>query len=321
MKKAILSAYFVLLPLVCFAQHSLPGRVIGQIPAANSTELYQIQVGAFRLAQNAESLSAWLRREGLRVITERSPDLTRVMITGIPSNHVIGYLAMLKLLGFDEVIIREGRPRIAIAEKWEITDTESAFSSFEFNQDFNYIAVENPVFGSQIHFGNYSMPAGDTIVMDNLGVLRVSEGRDAIALSFSPIDDPETAQVFSATRSERIPQSPQMDLFSRTWRVVSYNNNPEIIGSYLLISNAGTYFFSHNNREGNRLSQWRWPDNTTEEFEYSHNNWYSYGRARIVELTPNSLKMADPGFRMFIPGYSSAGMDDYWELVPAGDFR
>ena len=317
MKRMVLFTMFVIFPLVCFSQQNTPRRIIGQIPGADSPGVYQIQVGAFLIAQNAENLSSRLRREGLTVINERFHDFTRVIVSGIPANQMTSYLVRLKQLGIEEVIIREDRARLSISEKWEISDTESVFSSFEFNRDHNYIAVENPVFSDRIHFGRYTMPANNTIIMDNLGVLRVTGDNEDIDLLFSPIDEPETLVIFTASRAQRMPESARIDLFCRTWRVVRYSADPDYIGSYLFVSNAGTYFFTTDDDEENSLSQWRWYDDAMEEFEYSHSNWWNYGRARIIELTENSLKVFDPGFDGFMPGYTSFGMNDFWEFVPA----
>jgi hypothetical protein len=106
-----------------------------------------------------------------------------------------------------------------------------------------------------------------------------------------------------------------MDLFCRTWRVVNCTE-PEYIGNLLFISNAGTYFFTTPDGEANGLSQWRWYGNANKEFEYSHDNWQHYGRVEILDLSINFLNIFDPGFLRIIPGYSSAGANDYWELVP-----
>ena len=309
-KRVFWVIFFILFSFTCFAQQNVPRRIIGQIPSANSTGTFQIQVGAFRVAQNAEALSGRLRAEGFNIINEEFFGYTRVKISGVPAHQVLAYLSRIKQLGFDEVIIKADSSPIFISEKFEISTPDSPFSSFEFNQDLNYIAVE----GSRIHFGDYYMPSMNVINMEGLGVLRINEDSENIDISFSPLNDPHRETRFTASRAERLPESSEMDLFCRTWRVVN-STDTEMIGSYILISNAGTYFFSFDG-ETNSLSQWRWYNNDSEEFEYSHNNWRNFGRAQILELTPNSLKIFDPGFNQSIPGYSSAGFTDIWEMVP-----
>jgi hypothetical protein len=303
----------------CFSQQNIPGKIIGQIPSISSTKLYQIQVGAFKNNQNAETVYALLKRGGLTPVFEKYFDFTRVMIIGVSADRVPDYLARIKQMGFNEVIIREQSTRNAISEKWEITTPESIFSSFEFNQDHNYIAVKNAAYEDSdklVYFGEYTMPARDTISMDNLGVLKIrTDAGNNVSFSFSPIDEPGAEIGFVALKAERMPESPETDLFCRTWRVVNCTLT-EQIGNLLFVSNAGTYFFTTPDGESNSLSQWRWYNNGTEEFDYSHTNWQYYGRAKILELTINRLKMFDPGFSSFISGYSSTDSNDYWELVP-----
>jgi len=92
--------------MFCFSQQNLPKKIFGKIPDSNSTKLYQIQVGAFKIFKNAEEYSVILSRGGLTPVYEKYLDYTRVMITGIPAYQVTCYLVKIKQLGFDEVIIR-----------------------------------------------------------------------------------------------------------------------------------------------------------------------------------------------------------------------
>jgi len=304
---------------LCFSQQNLPGKIIGKIPNSSSTKLYQIQVGAFKITQNAENTSARLSREGFNPVYEKYLDFTRVMVTGIPANQIYEYLAKIKRIGFNEVIIREDNTRYAISEKWEITTPESAYTSFEFNKDYNYIAVKNPEFGDSdipAVFGKYTMPTKNIINMNNLGVLKIgTENDNEINFSFSPIDEPGKEMRLTASKAEVMPEYAETNLLCRTWRVIDCTDTDNI-GNLLFISNAGTYFFTTPDGEYNSISQWRWYDNDTKEFEYTHSNWRHYGRVEILELTRNHLKIFDPGFSTLVPGYSNAGFDDYWELVP-----
>ncbi|MDR0320933.1 MAG: SPOR domain-containing protein [Treponema sp.] len=318
MKRFFIVINLLFLTICCFSQQNMPNRIIGRIPDVNSTRLYQIQVGAFISIQNAENAYLRLQRGGFTPVYEKYLNFTRVMITGIPASQVSANLIRIKQIGFNEVIIREDNNRNTISEKWEITTPGSTYLSFEFNHDNNYIAIENSAPGEEerIHFGEYTMPSRDVIQMDDLGVLRIeADNSNNVNLSFSPIDEPERADRFTASKAQRMPESAEIDLFCRTWRVVNCSN-PENIGNLLFISNAGTYFFTTPDGESNGLSQWRWYGDTHGEFEYSHDNWGHYGRVRILELSRNSLKIRDPGFLNIIPGYSSAGLNVYWELVP-----
>jgi hypothetical protein len=199
-----------------------------------------------------------------------------------------------------------------------ITTPESTYSSFEFNQDHNYIAVKKTVSDDSdklIHFGEYTMPAKDVINMVDLGVLKIKKDNDNNTnFSFSPIDEPEKEMNFEAVKAEKMPESPEIDLFCRTWKIMNCTKS-EDIGKIILFSNAGTYLVTEINSKS-WLSQWRWYGEKKEEFEYSHDNWQHYGRAKIIDLEKNYLKYFDTGYYRNISGYSSANLNYYYELEP-----
>jgi hypothetical protein len=186
----------------------------------------------------------------------------------------------------------------SISEKWEITTPGSAYSSFEFNRDHNYIVVEN---AGPIRFGRYTMPAEDIINMENLGVLRVNEDKDGLHLSFTPIGG--TEMNFTASKAQKLPESAELDLFTRSWRVV--NGPLNSAGLIIIFSNAGTYFVYEIDGSVRTLSRWQWINDSNEEWEFSHNNWQTKGGVRNIELRANYLKLVDP-----------VGT---YELVPAND--
>lgn len=302
----------------CFSQN-IPEKIIGYIPSSSSTKLFQIQVGAFQSEQNAERTALQLDREGFMFTNEKHLDYTRVIISGIPANQVIRHLMKLRKMGFDEVIIREDSTRYTISEKWEITTPGSSYSSFEFNHDGNYIAVEDNTEekDNRVYFGEYTMPARDTINLNNLGVLKIEgDNENDTSFSFSLHDEPEKEINFAAVKAEKMPESLELDLFCRTWKVINCTES-DSVGLLLFISNAGTYFFTTPDGESNEISQWRWYNNKNEEFEYSHDNWQHYGRVKIVDLKRDHLELIDPGYFTSISGYSSAGMNYQWEFVPA----
>jgi hypothetical protein len=311
----------------CFAQQNLPARVIGKIPDKNSAAAYQIQVGAYIVEENAEEAIFRLKKNALNPASEQYLNFTRVMIKGIPANQVANFLAILKEAGFNEVIIREdtassttertGTERTAdITEKWEINTPNSAYAWFEFNRDMYYIAVENNA-NKTMHFGKYTMPNKDTINMENWGVVKISgNNNDGVRFTFSPIDEPAKQINLAAVKAQTLPSSPKQELFCRAWKVVNCTER-ENIGSLLIFSNTGAYYFNLPDEKSNNLSGWKWYDDTNEEFEYSHDNWNHYGRIKINNLTRNSLRMFDPGHFNVIDEYSKAGKDIQWELVPA----
>jgi hypothetical protein len=317
MKRSLFFICLLSVSALCFPQQ-LPSKIIGQIPTGNSTKNYQIQVGAFGVYQNAENASARLKREGFSPIYEKYNNLTRVIVAKIPANQVRNYLIRIKRIGFDEVIIREEARRDGISEKWEITAPGSPYSSFEFNSDYNFIVVENSDSDESeelVRFGKYNMPSKDVIELIDFGILKIGPDNNQTDLSFTPINEPEKEIRLSASKAEKMPQNADTDLFCRTWKVVNCTDTDNI-GLLFFISNAGTYFVTTPDGEANSMSQWRWYNNKTEEFEYTHDDWEYYGRAKILELKRNYLKILDPGFLTTVPGYSNAGYKDYWELVP-----
>jgi len=174
----------------------------------------------------------------------------------------------------------------SINEKWEITTPGSVYSSFEFNRDRNYIAVEN---SGRVHFGRYIMPTEDIINMENLGVLKINEDKDDKPLSFTPVGGSEMS--LTAIRAEKLPESRELDLFTRSWKVV--NGPSEWIGCIYLFSNAGTYLVYAVDGSVNTLSNWRWLNDGHEEWEFSHDEWESSGYVKIEDLRENHLKWVE----------------------------
>ncbi|MDR1177987.1 MAG: SPOR domain-containing protein [Spirochaetaceae bacterium] len=81
--------------------------IIGRIPNVDSTALYRIQVGAFKLRQNAEQVYERLNRLSLNPVYEQYLDFTRVIIGGIRAGDIALCLERIRSAGFNEVIIRE----------------------------------------------------------------------------------------------------------------------------------------------------------------------------------------------------------------------
>ena len=176
----------------------------------------------------------------------------------------------------------------SINEKWEITSPGGVYSFFEFNKDRNYIAVENT---GRVRFGRYIMPAEDTIDMENLGVLKINEDKDEIILLFTPISGAEMDLI--ASRAQKLPDSAELDLFCRSWKVTNISYDVTDNGVIVIFSNAGTYLVYETDGSVRLLSHWRWLNDKHAEWEYSHDNGYSWGSVSIVELRENYLKLVD----------------------------
>jgi hypothetical protein len=89
-----------------FAQQNTAVKVIGRLPGAESCELYQIQVGAFRQSGNAQSAYERLAGASLRPEYEQFRDFTRVKVMGISATDVPVAIERIKNAGFTEIIIR-----------------------------------------------------------------------------------------------------------------------------------------------------------------------------------------------------------------------
>jgi hypothetical protein len=185
-----------------------------------------------------------------------------------------------------------------ISAKWEISDPNSRYISFEFNKDGNYIVVEraatqraaaatctenrmasetnapflayteeNALRASQgddfiTHFGTYTVQNGQTLLLSGFGVFAIISITEN-ELSFSVTLTGQTqAMQYNATKTEdSIAASTKTDLLCRTWLLVKLQGVPLPAGSeqIMLISRAGTYFYKANDGSS-RLSQWKWYD-------------------------------------------------------------
>jgi len=106
MKRLCVFIPIFLLSVFCFAQQNAGIRVIGRIPDATDGRLYQMQVGAFRLTQNASSAFDKLKAASLKPSYEKYGDLTRVMIKGVNPRDVPSYIERIRRAGFSEVFIK-----------------------------------------------------------------------------------------------------------------------------------------------------------------------------------------------------------------------
>jgi hypothetical protein len=176
----------------------------------------------------------------------------------------------------------------SINEKWEVNTPGGAYSSFEFNRDLNYIAVEK---AGPVRFGRYIMPTEDTINMINLGFLKFDEDNDKLNLSFTP--DGGREMKLSALRAQQLPESRELDLFTRSWKVVKSSYRLSDAGIIILFSNAGTYLVYEIDGSVRLLSHWRWANDRHEEWEFSHNKGQTWRSVRNIELRENYLKWVE----------------------------
>jgi len=112
MRRALFFCCFLFFAAFCFAQQNSGFRIIGKVPDAGDQRLYQIQVGAFLLCQNAEEAFEKLHGVALSPAYESFSGLIRVVINRLPARDVPSYFTTIQNAGFTEVIVRidTGRP-------------------------------------------------------------------------------------------------------------------------------------------------------------------------------------------------------------------
>ena len=106
MNRPLLLIGLLFLSALAFAQQNSAVKIVGGIPAADDTKLYQIQVGAFKQTQNAERALQKLNGASLSSSLEKYQDLTRVVVKGVSYRDIPLLLEKIKSLSFPEVIIR-----------------------------------------------------------------------------------------------------------------------------------------------------------------------------------------------------------------------
>ena len=113
MRRALFFCFFLFCASFCFAQQNAGFRIIGTVPDAGDERLYQIQVGAFLLCQNAEEAFERLNGVALNPAYESFSGLIRVVINRLPARDVPSYVTKIQNAGFAEVIVRIDTGRVA----------------------------------------------------------------------------------------------------------------------------------------------------------------------------------------------------------------
>jgi len=106
MKRPLIFVCLFFVSVLGFAQESSFARITGRIPAATEESFYQIQVGAFKLAANAEWAFEQLKNASLNPVYETYLDFTRVIAVGIKAAAVPECLEKIKNAGFTDVYIK-----------------------------------------------------------------------------------------------------------------------------------------------------------------------------------------------------------------------
>jgi len=130
----------------------------------------------------------------------------------------------------------------------------------------------------------------------------------------APFAEPSKAENNSAVKEEPMPRNKGAELFSKAWRVVNRSvggmvrddvRSEVTIGRVYLFSENGTYQVTKTDGSAAYTSDWRWVNDSREEFYVSHDNWKTYGRIEIVTLNEKSMKFYEGQghFVEFVPAY------------------
>lgn len=205
--------------------------------------------------------------------------------------------------------------RETLSAKWEVSDSDNPYISFEFNESGSYIVLEKGSTKSTadtiIHFGQYTI-SHDTIILGDFGTLKVVElGSDVFWFSITTCFSGKKTEV-STKKAAEMAGSARTDLLCKTWNIKYYGD--DVVLGTVLFSKAGTYFVHYYDDEEGGLAQWRWKDSNEKELLYTWdwNNWNSEssGIVTINMLTKNYLKVTEA---------FEDGTADVWELTPYQD--
>ena len=138
-KKIFFIQIFLMICNVSFAQSI---KVIGNIPKTDTEKLYQLQVGAYRLAVNVNKASDILTKNGLVSQCEKAGNLIRVFVV-VKAAEVRSVIELLDKAGFKEVVIREyaGPATTETKKSEDIPPVEEELLEEEILEELEEIAV------------------------------------------------------------------------------------------------------------------------------------------------------------------------------------
>lgn len=198
-----------------------------------------------------------------------------------------------------------------ISAKWEISDSNSPYASFEFSRDGNYIVIlknsdeanlrsfnasfdnsfvrKNYLRSSEsnlpsVHFGTYRIE-GEKIILSGFGFIDIISITDKeFSFSFT-LEETGEKNTFATRKSETvISTSDKTDILCKTWviqKLTDLNGDEteyrkeereNIIGTVVLYSRAGTYLVMYTGKEAT-LAEWQWANKEETKFYYSWDNW------------------------------------------------
>jgi hypothetical protein len=173
---------FVILLFVSFsgfAQQNSGVRIIGRIPDASDNRSYQIQVGSFKVVQNAERVFERLTAASLNPSYEKYLDFTRVIIKGIRAAEMPLYIERVRRAGFSELFIKidpgvTPRPPVSTASIPSTALREIAYRSVKVGETKSLADI---VVGKNVLSWRSSTPSAVSVDSNgNITGLRIGNG-------------------------------------------------------------------------------------------------------------------------------------------------
>jgi len=106
MRRILFLLIFISISAFCFALNSANITIISDLSIFEEHKQYSMQVGSYRLVENAGQVYFGLHSIGFNLSLEQYLDFTRIIITGISARDIPLYLERIRNLGIREVIIR-----------------------------------------------------------------------------------------------------------------------------------------------------------------------------------------------------------------------
>jgi hypothetical protein len=257
-------AVFLCFSAPCFGQI----KINGSVPVSETGKLYKLQIGAYRLARNADDAAAALKRLGFTPGREPCGNLTRVFIDRVRASQVQSFIDRLANAGFREVIIREAGAAPRDRERLPAAAEPAA-----------------PVPGTP-----ETVPVPDVPVSD---IPMVDSSPSDLPPPDLPLPDLPPLDIPAADPSAKIDLPRRTELLCRSWRSVTLNEeNIQGTGpdNIITFSADGTYSIAYLDNHRSDEGLWKWKDDESADILYTWDNWQSSAVDKILELTETTLK-------------------------------
>jgi hypothetical protein len=179
MNRSFVFIILLFISLSGFAQQNSGVRVIGRIPDASDNRSYQIQVGSFKVVQNAERVFERLADASLNPSYEKYLDFTRVIIKGIRAADMPLYIERVRRAGFSELFIKidpgvTARPPVSTASIPSMALREIAYRSVKVGETKSLADI---VQGKNVVSWRSSTPSAVSVDSNgNITGLRIGNG-------------------------------------------------------------------------------------------------------------------------------------------------